>query len=74
MPIVDADGMGRAFPELQMFTPTIYGNQPCPCSLADCKGNQVTALSCKTAKSLENFMRKHVIQMGLVAHLISRID
>ncbi|EDV23654.1 uncharacterized protein TRIADDRAFT_26861 [Trichoplax adhaerens] len=68
-PIVDADGMGRAFPELQMFTPTIYGENSCPCCLADCKGNNAISLSCRSAKDLENFMRKHVIQMGCYSGL-----
>ena len=26
LPVVDADGMGRAFPELQMFVPIIKGH------------------------------------------------
>ena len=30
IPIVDADGMGRAFPELQMVTPTMYGISATP--------------------------------------------
>ena len=28
--VVDADGMGRAFPELQMVTPTMYGISATP--------------------------------------------
>ena len=41
LPIVDADGMGRAFPELQMVTPTIWGISATPLAMADDKGNSV---------------------------------
>jgi DUF917 family protein len=30
VPIVDADGMGRAFPEIQMVTPTLHGVSATP--------------------------------------------
>ena len=39
LPVVDADGMGRAFPELQMKTFYTYGVSPTPLALADEKGN-----------------------------------
>ena len=41
LPIVDCDGMGRAFPELQMVTFTIGGISASPMGLADEKGNTV---------------------------------
>ncbi len=39
MPLVDADGMGRAFPELQMVTFTLGGVNATPMALTDEKGN-----------------------------------
>lgn len=39
LPLVDADGMGRAFPELQMVTFTIGGVKATPMALTDEKGN-----------------------------------
>ena len=42
IPLIDADGMGRAFPELQMETMTIGGVKASPVFLVDEKGNQVT--------------------------------
>ncbi|WP_343250351.1 DUF917 domain-containing protein [Diplocloster hominis] len=39
LPMVDADGMGRAFPELQMVTFTIGGMKATPMALTDEKGN-----------------------------------
>jgi len=41
IPIVDADGMGRAFPELQMTTFNVYGVPCSPMTLVDEKGNVV---------------------------------
>ncbi len=39
LPLVDVDGMGRAFPELQMVTFTIGGMSATPMALTDEKGN-----------------------------------
>ena len=41
LPLVDVDGMGRAFPELQMVTFTIGGVSATPMALTDAKGNSV---------------------------------
>lgn len=41
LPLVDCDGMGRAFPELQMVTFTIGGVSASPMALADERGNTV---------------------------------
>ena len=41
LPLVDCDGMGRAFPELQMVTFTIGGISATPMALTDEKGNSV---------------------------------
>jgi DUF917 family protein len=41
LPLVDVDGMGRAFPELQMVTFTIGGVSASPMALTDEKGNAV---------------------------------
>ncbi|HEY1366320.1 MAG TPA: DUF917 domain-containing protein [Gaiellaceae bacterium] len=39
LPLVDADGMGRAFPEIQMIIATMHGVKATPMTLADEKGN-----------------------------------
>jgi hypothetical protein len=39
LPLVDADGMGRAFPEIQMIIATMHGVNATPMTLADEKGN-----------------------------------
>lgn len=42
LPVVDVDGMGRAFPELQMVTFTMGGVSCTPMVLCDEKGNNVS--------------------------------
>ena len=39
LPLIDADGMGRAFPELQMVLPTLGGVTATPMAMADERGN-----------------------------------
>ncbi|MEV7605988.1 DUF917 domain-containing protein [Paenarthrobacter sp. NPDC089322] len=39
IPVVDADGMGRAFPALEMVTPTLYGGSCTPMVMVDEHGN-----------------------------------
>ena len=41
LPVVDADGMGRAFPEMQMTTFSIYGHNSTPSAMCDPHGNVV---------------------------------
>ncbi len=40
IPIIDADGMGRAFPQLQMVTFTLFGIPASPITQCDDKGNE----------------------------------
>ena len=66
IPIVDADGMGRAFPELQMFLPFVYGSPPYPAAIGDEKGNAVVVTYAESPKHLEDFFREKTIEMGSV--------
>lgn len=63
LPIIDADGMGRAFPEIQMVTPTIYGVSATPMAMTDEKGNTVL-LTTIDNKWTERLSRAVTIQMG----------
>lgn len=66
LPLVDADGMGRAFPEVQMVTPTIYGISATPMALVDEKGN--TALITTIGNRwTERLARALTIEMGCTA-------
>jgi uncharacterized protein len=66
VPIVDADGMGRAFPEIQMVTPTLHGVSATPMAIADEKGNQVL-LETPDNFWTERLARAATIQMGCSA-------
>ena len=41
LPLIDGDGMGRAYPELQMVTFTLHGVSATPMVLCDDKGNSL---------------------------------
>jgi DUF917 family protein len=64
IPLVDADGMGRAFPELQMVTYFIYGVPNCPFAIVDDKENEVIITSTRSARGLERLARTLTIEMG----------
>lgn len=66
IPLVDADGMGRAFPEIQMVTPTMYGVSATPMALADEKGN-TALLETIENRWTETFARTITIDMGCTA-------
>jgi len=70
MPVVDGDGMGRAFPELDMDTFMIYGAAPAPFALADSHGNVVIFERIGSAKQAEEFARSLTIEMGGSAGLV----
>ena len=69
LPALDVDGMGRAFPELQMFCPFIYGLKAYPGAVADDKEDSVVSTHADTANILEEFFRKETVWMGYVAVL-----
>ena len=67
IPVVNADGMGRAFPELQMMSFFIYGHEPEPAAIADEKGNVVVFRNVKDMYWLERFARTIAVEMGAAA-------
>jgi len=64
LPVIDGDGMGRAFPELQMDTFSIYGVAPTPGTLADPRGHEVIFDRISDPVTLERYARAVTIQMG----------
>ncbi|MBO0662430.1 DUF917 domain-containing protein [Jiella sp. MQZ9-1] len=68
LPIVDADGMGRAFPELQMETFGVYGVPGSPMVVSDEDGDQALILA-KDNKDMEWLSRGVAIRMGGCAYI-----
>jgi DUF917 family protein len=69
IPVVDADGMGRAFPELQMETFGVYGIAGSPLVVSDEKGHSVLVDTGDDNVRMENFARAVTIQMGGAAFI-----
>ena len=69
LPVIDGDGMGRAFPEVQMTTFFIYGAKPSPAAIADEKGNVVVFKDVIDMFWLEKFARDISVDMGAAAGL-----
>jgi DUF917 family protein len=63
VPLVDADLMGRAFPEIQMVIPSLFGVSATPMSIADEWGN-TAVLHCDDNGSTERIARALCTEMG----------
>lgn len=63
LPILDADMMGRAFPEVQMCSSHLFGAPSSPGFAADCLGNVVT-IHANNNVILEKLGRQITISMG----------
>ena len=63
VPVIDADGMGRAFPELQMTSFFIHGVLPSPTAAADEKGH-VTIADTQDAHLAERIIRNAAMAYG----------
>jgi uncharacterized protein len=68
LPLIDCDAMGRAFPEIQMSTPTLYGIKAAPMALADDKGNAVIVDAIDN-RWTERLARSVTIDMGAAAFI-----
>ncbi len=68
LPIVDCDAMGRAFPEIQMSTPTLHDIGASPIAIADDKGN-VVVIDAKNNHWAETFARSITVDMGAAAFI-----
>lgn len=72
LPVVDGDGMGRAFPEMQMCTWSIYGHREDPAAMADEKGTIVIIKNTPDDIWLERIARSVVVSMGAAAGLAAQ--
>lgn len=64
LPLINSDSMGRAFPEIQMSTFSVYGCPPTPLVVADEHLNSVL-IEAKDAKRAEDLVRAIAVQMGM---------
>lgn len=69
LPVVDADGMGRAFPELQMETFAVYGVRGSPLAIADERGHTVLVDTGHDTRQMEWLSRGLAIRLGGVAYI-----
>jgi len=67
LPIVDADAMGRAYPEAQMTSFAIAGLQPWPLSLVDPRGVEAVIAHVPTWKWMERASRVLTVETGSMA-------
>ncbi|MCP5026498.1 MAG: DUF917 domain-containing protein [Actinomycetia bacterium] len=67
IPVVDADAMGRAFPEAQMTSFAVGGLQPWPLALVDPRGIEAVISQVPTWKWMERTSRALTIEVGSVA-------
>ena len=71
LPVVDCDGMGRAFPEMQMTTYSIYGHRSTPSAMCDLHGNVVIFDHAASELWHERLARACVIAQGGASSLAS---
>lgn len=70
LPVIDADGMGRAFPEFQMTTFNVYGADISPFVMTDDFGNTLV-LETNSALRTERYGRPVCVQMGGISQIAS---
>jgi len=67
LPMVDADAMGRAFPEAQMTSFAIADLPMFPLTLADIRDNEVIVARAASWKWMERISRKACTEVGSIA-------
>src|SRR3984885_14048410 len=67
LPVVDADTMGRAYPEAQMTSVAVGALRPDPCALYDPRGIEAMVTRVPSWKWMERASRKICTEMGSIA-------
>ncbi|HEU0217340.1 MAG TPA: DUF917 domain-containing protein [Stellaceae bacterium] len=67
LPVVDADTMGRAYPEAQMTSVAVGDLRPYPCALYDPRGIEAMVTNVPNWKWMERASRKICTEMGSIA-------
>ncbi len=66
-PVIDADTMGRAYPEAQMTSVAVGDLRPYPLSTVDCRGIESVVEKVPTWKWMERVSRKICVEYGSIA-------
>src|SRR3984893_17567267 len=66
-PLVEADPMGRAYPEAQMTSVAVGDLRPYPCVLYDPRGIEAVVTKVPSWKWMERVSRKICVEMGSIA-------
>ena len=66
-PVVDADTMGRAYPEAQMTSVAVGDLRPYPCALYDPRGIEAVVTKVPSWKWMERASRRICVEMGSIA-------
>lgn len=66
LPVIDGDGMGRAYPEVHLVTMTLHGHAASPMAMADERGN-VIIYDTIDNEWTERLARNSVVQFGAIA-------
>ena len=66
LPVIDGDCMGRAYPEIQLVTLTLYGHSAAPLVVADEHGN-VAIIDAIDNTWAERLARPVAVEMGAIA-------
>jgi DUF917 family protein len=66
LPVIDGDTMGRAYPEIQLVTLTLYGHSAAPIVVGDARGNSVIIDSVDNFWA-ERLARPAAIEFGAIA-------
>lgn len=66
LPVIDGDTMGRAYPEIDLVTLTLYGHSATPMAVADEHGN-VAVIDSINNRWAERLARPVAVEMGAIA-------
>ncbi|KAH6889852.1 hypothetical protein B0T10DRAFT_572002 [Thelonectria olida] len=66
-PLIDADLMGRAYPNLWQVTPNNAGISLAPAAASDGKGNTIVQTQANSNRDVEDMLRAVCVQMGQAA-------
>ncbi|MDP7592240.1 MAG: DUF917 domain-containing protein [Litorilituus sp.] len=68
LPVVDADGMGRAFPHLEMVTFSVYGSTAAPVCIANELGDSVIIEKTTSNRKVEDLARGICANLGAMVY------